>query len=70
MKKVANTKTNYKISSAKNTITLSVKDLKSIRETLYFYSIPGYVDSIKKAYEETDWDKALEYNPDKDWNKW
>lgn len=44
-----------------NAVILSEKDWNSIQETLYLQSIPGYVESIKKADEETDWDNALEY---------
>ena len=40
------------------------------QETLYLYSVPGYVESVKKAYEETDWEKAPEYDPNKEWDKW
>lgn len=53
-----------------NAVILSEKDWNSIQETLYLQSIPGYVESIKKADEETDWDNALEYNPNKPWDKW
>ena len=61
--KIVNTK-------GENAVIISEKDWNSIQETLYLYSIPGYVESVKKAYEETDWEKAPEYDPNKEWDKW
>lgn len=52
--KIINTKGN-------NAVILSEKDWDSISETLYLYSIPEYVESLYKAYEETDWDKQDEF---------
>lgn len=57
--KIVNTK-------GENAVILSEKDWNSIQETMYLYSIPGYVESLIKAYEETDWENAKEYDP-KEW---
>ena len=51
-----------------NAVILSERDWNSIQETLYLYSIPGYVESLEKAYEETDWENAKTYDP-KDWQE-
>lgn len=57
--KIVNTK-------GENAVILSEKDWNSIEETMYLYSVPGYVESLIKAYEETDWENAKEYDP-KEW---
>ena len=36
----------------KNAVLISEKEWNSIKETLYLYSIPGYIDSIKKIEKE------------------
>ena len=51
-----------------NAVIISEKDWNSIQETMYLYSIPGYVESLIKAYEETDWKNAKEYDP-KEWEE-
>lgn len=59
--KIVNTK-------GENAVILSEKEWNSIEETLYLYSIPGYVDNLIKTYEETDWDNAKEFDPNEDWS--
>lgn len=61
--KIVNTK-------GENAVILSEKDWNSIQETMYLYSIPGYVESLIKADEETDWENAKVYDPNEDWNNW
>ena len=51
-----------------NAVIISEKDWNSIQETMYLYSIPGYVESLIKAYEETDWKNAKDYDP-KEWEE-
>ena len=51
-----------------NAVILSERDWDSIQETLNLYSIPGYVESLIKSYEETNWDNAKEYDS-KDWEE-
>lgn len=46
-----------------NAVIISERDWNSIQEIMYLYSIPGYVESLIKAYEETDWENAKEYDP-------
>ena len=46
-----------------NAVILSERDWNSIQETLYLY-----VESLEKAYEETDWENAKTYDP-KDWQE-
>ncbi len=60
--KIVNTK-------GENAVILSERDWNSIEETLYLNSIPGYVDSLIKAYEDTNWEDAKEYNPNEDWHE-
>lgn len=57
--KIVNTK-------GENAVIISERDWNSIQETMYLQSIPGYVESLIKAYEETDWENAKEYDP-KEW---
>lgn len=47
----------------KNAVLISEDDWKSIEETLYLSSIPGYVDNIKKIDKEENWSVAEEYTP-------
>ena len=47
----------------KNAVLISEDDWKSIEETLYLSSIPGYVDNIKKIDKEENWSIAEEYTP-------
>ena len=49
-------------------VIISEKNWNSIQETLYLYSIFRYVESLEKAYEETDWENAKTYDP-KDWQE-
>jgi prevent-host-death family protein len=46
----------------KNAVLISEEEWRNIEETLYLYSIPGYVDSIKEIRENEVWEKAEEYN--------
>ena len=50
-----------------NAVLISEKDWNSIQETLYLYSIPGYVENIKEMDKE---DKSTwkEYNEEEFWN--
>ena len=51
----------------KNAVLVSEDEWKNIEETLYLYSIPGYVDNIKKIDAEENWSVAEEYNPNDEW---
>ena len=51
----------------KNAVLISEDEWKSIEETLYLSSIPGYVDDIKKIDAEEDWQVAEEYDPYGEW---
>ena len=51
----------------KNAVLISEDDWKNIEETLYLSNIPGYVDDIKKADNEEDWQVAEEYDPYGEW---
>lgn len=45
----------------KNAVLISEEEWKSIEESLYLSSIPGYVDEIKKIDKEENWAVAEEY---------
>ena len=51
----------------KNAVLISEDEWKSIEETLYLSSIPGFVDSINDIRKNENWDKAKEFNPDEEW---
>jgi len=51
----------------KNAVLISEDEWKSIQETLYLSSIPGYIDRIKEIEKEENWESAEEYNPDEEW---
>ena len=51
----------------KNAVLISEDEWKSIEETLFLSSIPGYVDDIKKIDAEENWQVAEEYNPYGEW---
>ena len=38
-----------------NAVLLSKEDWKSLQETLYLQSIPGFVESIREAEQADDW---------------
>ena len=51
----------------KNAVLISEDEWRSIEETLFLSSIPGYVDDIKKIDDEENWQVAEEYNPYGEW---
>ena len=51
----------------KNAVLISEDEWKSIEETLYLSSIPGFVDGVNKIRKNEDWDKAKEFNPNEEW---
>lgn len=51
----------------KNAVLISEDEWKSIEETLFLSSIPGYVDDIKKIDAEENWQVAEEYDQYGDW---
>lgn len=51
----------------KNAVLISEDEWKNIEETLYLYSIPGYVDDIKTIDKNENWKIAEEYKPDDEW---
>ena len=51
----------------KNSVLLSEDEWKNIQETLYLYSIPGYVENVNSIRENEDWMKAKEFDPDEEW---
>ena len=51
----------------KNAVLISEEEWKNIEETLYLYSIPGYVDSINNIRNNEVWEKAEKYNADEEW---
>lgn len=54
-------------SKGDNAVLISESEWKSIEETLYLDSIPGFSKSIKKIEENEDWSKSELYDPDKEW---
>ena len=50
----------------KNAVLVSEEDWNSMQETLYLYSIPGMVESIKEARMEP-LSECRIYNPDEEW---
>lgn len=53
-------------SRGKNAVILSENDWKDIEETLVLMSVPGYLDSIKKAQKE-DYNKNKKYIKGEEW---
>ena len=51
----------------KNAVLISEDEWKSIEETLYLSSIPGYVDEINEIKNNENWLVSEEYNPDEKW---
>ena len=51
----------------KNAVLISEDEWKSIEETLYLSSIPGFVDNVKHIDESEDWDNAKVFDPDEEW---
>lgn len=51
----------------KNAVLISEDEWKNIEETLYLYSIPGYVDDLNKIRNKENWEKAKEYKVDEEW---
>mgnify|MGYP004638736875 FL=1 len=51
----------------KNAVLISEDEWKSIEETLYLSSIPGFVDDINNIRKNDNWDEAKEFNPDEEW---
>ena len=49
----------------KNVVMISEDEWRSIEETLYLSSIPGYGESILKIAETEDWEHAERYDPEK-----
>ena len=51
----------------KNAVLISEDDWKSIEETLYLSSIPGFVEDINNIRKTENWDEAKVYDPDEEW---
>ena len=51
-------------SKQNNTIMIPEEEWNSIEEILYLSNIREEIDKIR---ENEDWDRAIEYNKDKDW---
>ena len=51
----------------KNAVLISEDEWKSIEETLYLSSIPGFVENINDIQKNEDWTKAKEFNADEQW---
>lgn len=52
--------------SGKNAVLVSEDDWNSIQETMYLYSIPGMVESIKAAEREP-LSEYTPYDPNEEW---
>ena len=50
----------------KNAVLVSEEDWNSLQETMYLYSIPGMVESIKAASQEP-LSECITYDPDEEW---
>ena len=50
----------------KNAILVSEDEWNNIQETLYLYSVPGFVDSIKKSKKENK-NTRTKYSPGEEW---
>ena len=51
----------------KNAVLISEDEWRGMEETLYFESIPGFIEKTKKIDAETDWEHAERYDPNKKW---
>ena len=51
----------------KNAVLISEDDFRSIEETLYLSSIPGYVETINEIDKNEDWENAKVYDPNEEW---
>lgn len=51
----------------RNAVLISEEEWKNIEETLYLYSIPGFVEDINHIRQNEDWESAQEYDPDEQW---
>lgn len=51
----------------KNAVLISEEEWKSIEETLYLSSIPGYVEEINNMRQNEIWEENEEYTPDEEW---
>ena len=49
-----------------NAILVSEAEWRSIQETLYLESIPGFVDKVLEAAKEPE-DECIVYNKDEEW---
>ena len=50
----------------KNAVLISEDEWKSIEETLYLSSIPGFVDDINNIRKNDNWDDDKDFNPDEE----
>ena len=50
----------------RNTALVSEEEWNSLQETMYIYSIPGMVESIKAASQEP-LSECITYDPDEEW---
>ncbi|MBQ7577357.1 MAG: type II toxin-antitoxin system Phd/YefM family antitoxin [Synergistaceae bacterium] len=53
--------------NGKNAVLISEDDWDSLQETLYLHSIPGMVESINQARQES-LDECKEYDPNEEWS--
>lgn len=51
----------------KNAVLISEDDWKSIEETLYLSSIPGFIESINDIKNNEDWSTASVFKEDEEW---
>ncbi len=51
----------------KNVILISKDECKTIEETLYLSSIPGFVNNVNEIRENENWKTAKEYNFNEEW---
>ncbi len=51
----------------KNAVLISEDEWKSIEETLYLLSIPGYVEEINSMRQNEIWEENEEYTPNEEW---
>ena len=51
----------------KNAVLISEEEWKNIEETLYLFSIPGFVDNINNIRENENWDKTEEFSLNEEW---
>lgn len=54
-------------SKGKNAVLVSEEEWKSIEETIYLSSIPGFADNINNIRKTEDWHNDKEYNEDEEW---